>query len=343
MSTIEFAHHQLDIPLIQGGMGIGISLGRLAGTVAKHGGMGVVSGVNPGYRNPTFMQDPLKANGQALIEEVAKAKDIAQGKGMVAVNLMFAMRAFEEMIAYAVKAKADAIICGAGMALTLPSLVPDDMLIAPIVSSKRALRLIVSTWERRYQRLPDFVVCEGKSAGGHLGFKAEEIADASLDELVKEARAFLDTYNKNRTYPIWLFAAGGIRTAARRRALEAIGADGIQVGTPFIATDECDADIGFKRTIVESHDDDLRIIQSPAGFPARAIANKFLKEEVPIFGRCIACLKTCDPKTTPYCLSKALAESAKGRTGLVFSGEDINNITEIVPASQVIAQLMEDV
>lgn len=343
MSEVMIAGRRLALPLIQGGMGIGISLSGLAGAVARRGAMGVVSGVNPGYREADFMQDPVAVNGRVLQREVAKAKDIAGGHGLIAVNIMVAMRSFDEMVGYAVKAGADALICGAGLPLNLPDLVPTDVLIAPIVSSRRALRLIVDTWQRRYQRLPDFVVCEGALAGGHLGFKMKDIPTASLEALVREVRAYLDELNDASGRTIPMFAAGGIRSAEDVRCVQALGADGVQVGTPFIATEECDAALPFKETVVAAKESDLRLINSPAGFPARAVANSFLRNKEAIFGRCIRCLKTCDPATAPYCLSMALAESAKGRSGLVFSGARVDGIRTIRKVDDVIDELMEGI
>lgn len=338
MCAITIGRHQLPLPLIQGGMGIGVSLSGLAGAVARRGAMGVISGVNPGFRAPDFMENPLAANERLLKEEIQKAKTLAAGRGMVGVNVMVAMRRFREMVMAAVEGGADALICGAGLPLELPDLVPKHVAVAPIVSSWRALRLVLDTWQRRYDRRPDFVVVEGPLAGGHLGFAAEEVAHSRLEDIVADIRSQLDA----RGLILPLFAAGGIRTAADRVRVMAAGADGIQVGTPFIATHECDVDSAFKAQIVAAGDDDLALIQSPAGFPARAVRNAFLKDGDALFGRCIACLKTCHPQTVPYCISKSLSESAKGRRGLVFSGHPVSGITQVRSVDAVIDELMED-
>lgn len=346
MSVIIMGRNTMDIPIIQGGMGVGISLSNLAGSVAKHGGMGVISGVNPGYKDKKFMKDPLNSNKKALRKEIAKAKEISQGKGIIGVNVMYAVENYNELVKACVEAGADAIISGAGMPLNLPDLVKEDTLIAPIVSSVRALKIIMKTWMKRYNRLCDFIIVEGPLAGGHLGFKEKDLGRSSLDEILGEVVKYLDVWEKEYKKKIYIFAAGGIRDSNRRMELMDIGADGIQVATPFIPTIECDADQGFKEEIINASNIDLEIIQSPVGMPARAIRNTFLKdkkkEEFQV-KKCLNCLKTCDPQTSPYCIAKALGQSAKGRGGLVFSGYNIEKINEITSVVKVIDKLMGEV
>ncbi|MDO5712811.1 MAG: nitronate monooxygenase family protein [Tissierellia bacterium] len=346
MEPVKLGNKYLTLPIIQGGMGVGVSLSQLAGAVASFGAMGVISGVNPGYRRENFMSHPLKDNELALEEEVRKAKEISKGRGLIGVNVMVAITQYREMVEAAVKGGADAIISGAGLPLQLPEFVPKDILIAPIVSSKRALRIIIKTWKKKFSRLPDFVVVEGPKAGGHLGFKTKEISTITLDEIVKDVGAYLDDIKEKENIHIPFFAAGGIRNGKRRKELMDLGASGIQVSTPFIATEECDVSKEFKETIINSTDKDLKIIQSPAGFPARGVYNSFLQEVdynlVPK-RHCINCLKTCDPNHTPYCISKMLCESAKGRKGLIFSGTDIDDINEITTVEKVLQKLMEEI
>ncbi|WP_240649015.1 NAD(P)H-dependent flavin oxidoreductase [Anaerosphaera multitolerans] len=340
---MSFFNKEMDIPIIQGGMGVGISLGNLAGSVAREGAMGVISGVDIGYREEGFLKDPLAKSKAALKKEIEKAKAIARGRGLIGVNVMTAAKDYEELVRASSEYGADAVICGAGLPLNLPELVGKETLIAPIVSSKRALALILKTWKKRYDRLPDFVVVEGPKAGGHLGFKREEIETVKLEDIVADVFELLKELKTERGKKIYSFAAGGIRTLEDRLRMKDLGADGVQVGTPFIATEECDAHINFKQAIVDSKDSDLEIILSPVGFWARAIKNDFLKgidySKVQK-RRCIDCLKTCDPRKTPYCISKALCESAKGRLNVVFSGENIDSIDEITTVKDVIEKLM---
>lgn len=345
MSSIIMNSKTMDIPIIQGGMGVGISLSKLAGNVAKCGGMGVISAVNPGYKNKDFISNPVNINMSELKKQIRDAKEISEGRGIVAVNVMCAINNYELTVKTAVEGGADAIVCGAGMPLKLPELVNKDTLIAPIVSSKRALSIIIRTWLKRYNRICDFVIVEGPLAGGHLGFKKDEIEKVSLDEILEEVFEYVKELEEKYNEKIYIFAAGGIRNAKRRFELMEKGADGIQVATPFIATVECDADENFKNEIINSTDEDIVIINSPVGMPARAINNNFvkdIKENKEKIARCLNCLKTCDPRTTEYCIGKALGQSAKGRQGLVFSGSNINNITKITSVKDVINSLMEE-
>lgn len=204
----------------------------------------------------------------------------------------------------------------------------------------------MKTWMKRYNRLLDFVIVEGPLAGGHLGFKEKNLATSSLDSILLEVVELVKTWEKEYKKKIFIFAAGGIRNMDRRLELMKIGADGIQVGTPFITTIECDADDFFKEEIINASNTDIEILQSPVGMPARAIRNKFLKdtrkEEFQV-KKCLKCLKTCDPKTSPYCIAKALGQSAKGRGGLVFSGYNVEEIKEITSVEKVISKLMGEV
>ncbi|SHH56768.1 NAD(P)H-dependent flavin oxidoreductase YrpB, nitropropane dioxygenase family [Anaerosphaera aminiphila DSM 21120] len=345
MCSINFGSKVMDIPIIQGGMGVGVSLGNLSGSVAREGGMGVISAVGIGFREEGYLENSIEKNKIALKKEIDKAKDISEGRGLLAVNVMTAIKDFEEMVKSSSEFGADAVICGAGLPLNLPELVGEETLIAPIVSSKRALDLIVRTWKKRYNRYPDFVVVEGPKAGGHLGFKENEIRELKLEDIVLEISAYLTDLEAETNKKIYLFAAGGIRNNEDRLKMKKLGADGVQVATPFIATEECDVSIEFKEAIVNAKDSDLEIIHSPAGFLARAVKNDFLDSvdysDVPK-RRCIDCLKTCDPRKTPYCISKALSNSAKGRLNVVFSGENINGIDKITTVKEVIKTLMEE-
>ena len=173
---LEINQKSLTVPLIQGGMGVGVSLGNLAGHVAKCGAMGVISTAHPGYKEDDFESNHRQANIRALKKEILKAQKLSQGKGLVAINAMVALKDYDELINAALESKVDAIISGAGLPLRLPELVKDhDVLIAPIVSSGKACKVIIKHWLKKYQRTPDFIVIEGSQAGGHLGFKKEDL------------------------------------------------------------------------------------------------------------------------------------------------------------------------
>ncbi|MDO5737807.1 MAG: nitronate monooxygenase [Eubacteriales bacterium] len=349
---MKIANKLLSIPLIQGGMGIGISLSKLAGAVAKEGAMGVVSAINPGYREPDFKQDNLAANSRALTAEIEEARRLSNGHGLIGVNIMCAINQYKEMVQVAAKAKADALICGAGLPLNLPELVADkNILLAPIVSSARAARTICEAWRRRYQRFPDFLVLEGPLAGGHLGFKWADLKplQINLEKLLKELVTWRKSYTSEHQIELPVFAAGGIRTATEVENLQALGAAGVQVGTPFIATFECDAPQSFKDALISATEEDIRLIESPVGMPARAIQSPLLRklDEVkripPRY--CVDCLKTCDPRTTKYCINEALqsAITDNPQTGLFFSGARIDGLKKIVSVRERIREFFPQI
>ena len=341
----------LSFPLIQGGMGVGISLSNLAGAVMSEGCMGVISAAHPGYRKENFRMDSIKANCEAIIEEVKKAKDIACGKGLLGINIMAASKDYVEYVKAAVKAKVDAIISGAGLPLDLPKYVEDEsVLLAPIVSSGKAIRLICKVWDKRHQATPDFVVIEGSEAGGHLGFKKEDLMDGhceSLEKIYADVKAELKSYQEKYEKKIPIFVAGGIFTGEDIAHYLRLGADGVQMGTRFIATHECDADIAFKQAVVDASEETIEIVQSPTGFPGRGIMNDFMrrnKERGNItIHKCLNCLTPCTPKDTPYCISEALIQSAKGKinNGLVFVGSNASRVDGIVSVKELLSELKE--
>lgn len=327
---------RLKYNLIQGGMGIGISKGNLAGHVALCGAIGTISSVEIGCDREDYKKNPIKANIKALEEEIKKAKSISKGNGIIAMNIMVATQNYELMIKKAVEFGIELIISGAGLPMNLPELAKNVM-IAPIVSSKKAFDLIVKIWKRKYNRTPDLVVVEGPKAGGHLGFKNDEIDDENITVLsiLKSIRA---------TTKIPLYCAGGIDNKDIKELFKN-GADGVQIATPFIATEECDADIGFKEMIVNSKDEDVVVIKSPVGMPARAINNKFVQEMMAVDRipptRCVNCLKTCDPRTTKYCIREALINAFKGDKdkGLFFAGTNLKRSKKIVKVKELIEEL----
>lgn len=348
MKQYKIGSKVLDFPLIQGGMGVGVSLGNLAGHVAKEGCMGVISTVQVGYRKEGFYRDSLSCNREALKEEIRKAREISEGKGLIAINCMVATVQYEEMIQAALEEGIDAIISGAGLPLHLPKIAGDhDVLLAPIVSGAKAAKVILQNWKRRYNRFADFIVLEGRGAGGHLGFKKEEIEDPSkqLDVLLKEVIGEVQPYEEEKGEAIPVFVAGSVFDGYELARYQKKGAFGAQIGTRFIATYECDASPEFSKVICEAGDDDVMILQSPVGMPGRVISTEFtrkVKKEGRIAPkRCVNCLKTCDPATTPYCISEALIHAVKGEVeqGLFFSGENAGRIDRIYHVQELIDEI----
>lgn len=335
----------LRLPIIQGGMGVGVSLSGLAGHVASCGAMGTISSVNAGYADGEFLTNPVKANLKALAGEIHKAKEIAGGNGLVAVNIMTAVSHYEETCRCAVEAGADAIISGAGLPLTLPEYTRgSDTLCAPIVSSGRAARLLIRHYRKHYDCFPDFLLIEGSRAGGHLGFSAEELEDHTAktnEEILRDVLA--------EAGDIPVFVAGGVFDGADMARMIGLGAAGVQIATRFIATDECDASDVFKQMIVHAKEEDIRIIKSPVGMPARAIDSPLLKrldagETFPPL-RCSGCLTACPRNASiPYCISRALIEAVKGNPedGLFFAGSNAGRVDRIVPVRELIDEIMKE-
>lgn len=338
-----------NIPIIQGGMGIGVSLSNLAGAVAKQGGIGVISAAHPGYLEEDFETNILAANLRGLAKHIKKAKEISCN-GIIGVNVMVAMNNYVEHVKTAIDAGADLIISGAGLPLNLPEITKNTSVkIAPIVSSSKAVRVILNYWKKHFNETADAVIVEGPLAGGHLGFKKDNIEneivnfDKNVVNVIEEVKNFEKEFNKN----IPVVVAGGIFTHEDMMKYLELGANGVQVSTKFVATHECDAHINFKNAYVNCKKEDIELTISPVGMPGRAIKNKLTEslksERIPI-NKCYNCLIPCKPATTPYCISSALIKAVKGdvENGLVFCGANASKIDKIVSVKEVIDQLMNE-
>jgi NAD(P)H-dependent flavin oxidoreductase YrpB (nitropropane dioxygenase family) len=343
----------MDIKIIQGGMGVGVSLGNLAGSVAKAGGMGVISSVNAGLYEVDFLANPEEANQRAFINEIRKAKKISEGKGAIAVNIMVATNACDKMYELAVKEEVDAIISGAGLPKNLPEYTKGTKtLAAPIVSSGKAAKLLCKLWDKNYQVIPDFFVIEGSGAGGHLGFKREEIENKtakSLEIILKEVLEAIKPFEEEYKRKIPVYVAGGIFNGYEIAHFVKLGASGVQMGTRFIATEECDASEGYKQVILDAKDSDVVIVKSPVGMPGRAIKSPLIEKledgiTIPPTN-CNNCIKSC-PKgnKTPYCISQALIDAVNGKveSGLFFCGKHVGKVNKIVSVEELMGQLMSE-
>lgn len=339
--------------IIQGGMGVGVSLSNLAGSVAREGCMGVISSVNIGFEEPDFLENPFEANIRALKEHIKRAKEISQGKGLIGVNIMVAVSHYEETVKAAIEAGADAIISGAGLPLNLAELVKGSKtLFAPIVSSKRAAMLLCKNFVRRAGILPDFMVIEGHKAGGHLGFSADDLENNTCQpnlQILKEVKEAIKPFEEEFKKKIYVFLGGGVFDGKDMAEAVNAGADGVQIGTRFIATKECDVDDVFKQVIVDSKEEDIRIIKSPVGMPARAIYTPLLqnleKGKSYLAKKCNSCLTAC-PKgdKIPYCISRALISAARGNKeeGLFFCGENAPRVKGIVTVKELVDELLRE-
>lgn len=346
MKTLKIGELTARIPVIQGGMGVGISLSGLAGSVAACGGVGVISTAQIGYRDPEFEKDPIKTNLRVIGEEIQKAREIAKG-GILGVNIMVATKQYAEYVKAAVKAGIDLIISGAGLPMELPKLVAGSKTkIAPIVSTVKAARVICRFWDHHYQRMPDLVVIEGPKAGGHLGFsrkQLEEFTPVTYDQEIRgilaEVKKYADKYGKE----IPVVVAGGIFTREDMLHAMELGADGVQMGTRFVTTWECDASEAYKQTYLHAKKEDIVIVDSPVGMPGRAIRNRFLEEKESrreSIKKCYQCIATCNPANTPYCITRALVHAAKGETdeALLFCGENAWRCEKMEHVADIMAE-----
>ena len=335
-------------PVVQGGMGIGISLSGLASAVANEGGIGVISAVAVGMlkKETAAAQD----NITAVKQEIRKARALT--KGALGINIMVALTDFGDMVKASVEEGIDVIFSGAGLPLNLPSYIGKGCKtkLVPIVSSARAVKTISRWWQEKYQYIPDGFVVEGPMAGGHLGFHVDQIDDPAyqLEKIVPEVIEAVRPLEEKAGHKIPVIAAGGIFTGADIKRFFNLGAAAVQMATRFVATDECDADIAFKNAYVQCKKEDIGIINSPVGMPGRAIVNGFLSEAA--LGNkhpksCpFHCIITCKQKTSPYCISLALINACKGKmdNGFAFVGANGYKVKEIVSVKKLFETLSEE-
>lgn len=346
MKPLILGNKTARIPIIQGGMGVGVSRSKLAGAVAAAGGVGIISSAQIGFDEPDFLDHHQEANLRSLQKHIQQAKEQADG-GLVGVNVMVALKDYEAHVRASVEAGADVVICGAGLPANLPELTAgSETKFAPIVSSQKAASILLKRWDKKYQTTADFIVIEGPKAGGHLGFSQEDIQkdqentldyDAEIQKIIEAVQEYADKYQKK----IPVILAGGIFDADDiRHALE-LGADGVQIASRFVATEECDASDLYKQAYLDATAQDIRIIQSPVGLPGRAIRNAFLDRTESQIPRCLGCLAKCDPSRIPYCITDALIRAVTGdiEGGLLFCGENVSRIHEITTVPALIAEL----
>lgn len=334
------------VPIIQGGMGVGVSLGGLAGAVAKEGGIGVISAAQPGFREDDFYTNTFEANMRALEREIKKAKEISNG-GIVGVNIMVAVTHYSDFVKCCIDSGADIIISGAGLPMDLPKFAEgSDIKLAPIVSSAKACKLILGRWIKKFNKVADLVVIEGPKAGGHLGFKVDEISEKqdNYDNDIKEIIACVKDFEEGTGKKIPVVFAGGVFDRKDIDHCFELGLDGVQMATRFVATEECDADVAFKQAYVDAKPGDAVIVKSPVGMPGRALNNNFIANVVPQgckIKRCFNCLTHCDPKTIPYCISQALFNGANGDIdhGLIFCGANVAKVDKITTVHEIFEEL----
>jgi nitronate monooxygenase len=354
MPELHLGEFKTSRPIVQGGMGVGISLSGLASAVANCGGIGVISTVGIGMNEPDFKKKQRIANKRALQAEIRAARE--KTDGIIGVNIMVALTDYDDHLDIALTEGIDVIFMGAGLPLRFSEKIPPERLretktaFVPIVSSDRAAKVVFSHWTKRFGRVPDGVVVEGPKAGGHLGFKAEQIDDPAfaLERIVPAVVEAVKPYQDLAGRSLPVIAAGGVYTGADIDRFLEMGAAAVQLGTRFVATHECDADIRFKEAYLRAGRDDLVIIESPVGLPGRAIRNAYLDDvrsgtKKPY--RCPwKCLRTCPFKEAPYCIGDALISAKTGELdhGFPFAGANAWRVNEIVSVAELMQELEDE-
>lgn len=366
ITPLKIGKKEARVPLLQGGMGVGISMGGLAGAVAAAGAVGIISAAQPGFMEPDFDRDPLGANLRAMKQELEKARSIAP-RGIIGFNIMVATRGYDQYVRTAVQAGADLIVSGAGLPMDLPKITEDTLketgetqrpALAPIVSTEKAARVILRYWDRKYRQMPDLLIVEGPLAGGHLGFTREQLSqyteplpgggqDIALfyEEEIKKIFETVREFEKKYGQKISVVLAGGISGRKQAERAFRLGADAIQVASRFVTTEECDADIRYKEAYIAAEPEDIVIVRSPVGMPGRAIKNSFMErvmagEKIP-HSPCHRCLHQCRPDEIPYCITDALVHAARGEVedALLFCGADAWKAQKIETVKEVIDSL----
>ena len=350
MKGLNIGDLKAALPIIQGGMGVGISLSGLASAVANQGGVGVIATAGIGMQDKCASRGYEQSQIMALVDQIRAARGLSGG--VLGVNIMVALSNFSDMVKTAIEEKIDIIFSGAGLPLSLPGFLKpgSKTKLVPIVSSGKAARIIARKWLADFGYAPDAFVVEGPKAGGHLGFKTDQIdnPDYALEKLVpdvvNEARSAGEQSGK--TIPV--IAAGGIYTGQDIYDIMKLGADAVQMGTRFVPTVECDASEAFKQSYIDAEQADIGIIKSPVGLPGRAIINRFLRDTMAGMKKPFACpyhcILTCEYKNSPYCIALALLNAKKGnfKHGFAFAGQNAYRSDAIVSVKGLVDSLKNE-
>lgn len=348
--SLKIGDLEIKVPIVQGGMGVGISGPSLVTAVANAGAVGVLSSAGMGVDLPEYRKDPLAVSVEVIQKEIRQCKENTDG--VVGINIMVATTYFAQMCEAAMDAGVDIIFAGAGLPTNLPQFKKEgcNTKLIPIVSSGKAVQVLAKKWIKSYGYVPDGFVVEGPLAGGHLGFKEENLTDPAyaLENLVKEVVAACVPFEEEYGKKIPVIAAGGVYSGADIDKFLKLGASGVQMGTRFVVTEECDADIAFKNAYLNCKEDDITIIHSPVGMPGRAINNEFLhavQNGLKHPKACpFHCIKTCKVEESPYCIAMALLNAKRGNVahGFVFAGHNAYRTDKIVKVQELIDSLQEE-
>ena len=350
MKSFRIGDLTIPVPIIQGGMGIGISLSGLASAVANMGGVGVISTVGIGFIDGKTGTNFKVRHIDAIRREIRKARELTAG--ILGVNIMSVITNFSDMVRTSIEEGIDIIFSGAGLPLDLPKYLSEGIKtkLVPIVSSGRAASILIQKWKQNYNYIPDAFVVEGPKAGGHLGFKEDALENESnsLENLVSDVLEVTDEAKGKYDKEIPVIAAGGIHTGTDMLRFIDRGAAAVQLGTRFVATDECDASPEFKKAFITAREEDIQIIKSPVGMPGRTIYNNFLRETSEGKRKPASCkyncIRSCNPKTTPYCIADALLSAYHGNleNGFAFTGSNAGRIYQITTVREVFSELEKE-
>ena len=347
---LKIGQHTARLPIVQGGMAVGISLSGLASAVAEAGGIGVIAAAGVGLFEADYGSNFFEANLRGLRKEIRRARSRTQG--VLGVNIMVALTDFVNLAKAAIEEGIDIIFAGAGLPLRLPELLGENRhtKLVPIVSSGRAARILCKKWQDDFNYTPDGFVVEGPLAGGHLGFKAEELGSPEnrLERLVPEVIEAVRPFAEAAGRPIPVIAAGGVFSGEDIYNTLQLGASGVQMATRFVATEECDASPAFKQAYIESKEGDAVIIKSPVGMPGRALRNAFIDSvnagNKKPFKCPTHCVKTCNYQESPYCIFIALINAQRGNLagGFAFCGANVHRVKEIVTVKALVGSLVKE-
>lgn len=353
MPSLVIGDLEARLPIIQGGMGVGISLSGLASAVAEEGGIGVISTAGIGREEKDFRSDLKAADERALRKEIRRARELTDG--ILGVNIMMALSDYDDLLRVSIEERIDMAFIGAGLPIGLPKNFTVEEFrncktkLIPKISSARAAGAILKSWHRHYHRVPDGFVVEGPMAGGHLGFTREDLEKGTrnleqiLTRVIEVVKPYESDYGR-----VPVIAAGGIYTGGDILRMLSLGASGVKMGTRFVGTVECDAHHYFKQAYVDCAKEDIIIIDSPVGLPGRAIRSRLLDQvssgkKHPL--ECVwQCLRTCDVKTAPYCIGKALTNAKMGdlKNGFAFAGANAYRVSDIVTVKELCATLKKE-
>ncbi|MCK4344638.1 MAG: nitronate monooxygenase [Bacteroidales bacterium] len=349
MPKLQIGNITADIPIIQGGMGVRVSLASLSSAVANQGGIGTISSIGLGDVEAS-KKEYERISREALISEIRKAKSMTDGH--LAVNFMGVLSNADDLIKSSVEEGIKMIVYGAGLPMKLPNLAHDPSVnLVPIISSARVAGLILRVWDQRYEKTADGLILEGPLAGGHLGFSEEQLQQPekySLEKLLPEVLETIKPYEDKYGKKIPVIAAGGIFNGKDIAKMLSMGASGVQMGTRFVCTEECDVSQEFKQAYLDSKEEDMVIIKSPVGMPGRAIRNHFLKD-LEVKGKLkikcpYRCLTVCQVEKAQYCIALALVNSYLGDVdnGLIFAGQNAYRCNKIVTVKELIKELLSE-